>query len=63
MARSRKDEGPVAKTTLYLPEALMQRLKHLAVDRRCTVTDLIKEAVENLLTQEDKVLGKGKPKK
>jgi predicted DNA-binding protein len=63
MARSRKDGGPVAKTTLYLPEDLMQRLKHLAVDRHCTVTDLIKEAVENLLAQEDKVLGKTKPKK
>jgi predicted DNA-binding protein len=60
MARLRKSEGPVAKTTLYLPEELMLRLKHLAVDRRSTVTDLITEAVEKLLAQEEKVFGKDK---
>ncbi len=63
MARSRKDQGPVAKTTLYLPEALMQRLKHLAVDRRCTVTELIREAVEGLLTQASGEVGKARGKK
>ena len=40
------------RTMVYLPEALHRALKHLAIERDASLTELIREGVESLY-QED----------
>ena len=40
------------RTMVYLPESLHRNLKHLAIERRTSLTGLIREGVETLY-QED----------
>lgn len=42
----------MVRTTVYLPDALRSGLKHLAVERHCSMADLLREAVEETY-QED----------
>lgn len=36
------------RTTIFLPQDLHANLKHLAIERRCSMADLLREAVERL---------------
>lgn len=40
------------RTTIYLPEELHSGLKHLAVELRCPMADLLRRAVEETYSQE-----------
>lgn len=40
------------RTMVYLPEPLHRSLKHLAIERRTSLTGLIRESVETLYRQE-----------
>ena len=42
----------MVRTMIYLPEPLHRSLKHLAIERRTTLTSLVREGVEALY-QED----------
>jgi len=43
---------PMVRTTIYLPEELHSGLKHLAVEMRCPMADLLRKAVEETYHQE-----------
>jgi hypothetical protein len=48
--RKTTTEGPaMATTTISLPEEEFLALKHLAVERRTTLRDLVRDAVTQLL--------------
>jgi hypothetical protein len=36
------------RTTIFLPQNLHANLKHLAIERHCSMADLLREAVEQL---------------
>ncbi|MBI4351344.1 MAG: ribbon-helix-helix domain-containing protein [Elusimicrobia bacterium] len=36
----------MVRTTIYLPEELHNSLKHLAIEMRCPMADLLRKAVE-----------------
>lgn len=42
----------MVRTMIYLPEAIHRGLKHLAIEREASLTELIREAVE-VLYRED----------
>ena len=47
----------MVRTTIYLPEELHSGLKHLAVEMRCPMADLLRKAVEETFEQELEDLG------
>jgi hypothetical protein len=53
--RQPKAEAPMATTTISLPESEFLALKHLAVERRTTVRELVRDAVTQLLRDAKKV--------
>jgi hypothetical protein len=60
MARSSKPtetKPPMITTTISLPEPDLIALQHLAVERRTTVRDLVREALTDLLKQARKQKG------
>ncbi|MBI4802534.1 MAG: ribbon-helix-helix domain-containing protein [Elusimicrobia bacterium] len=42
----------MVRTTIYLPEELHNGLKHLAVEMRCPMADLLRKAVEETYEHE-----------
>ncbi len=42
----------MTRTMIYLPEALHRGLKHLAVERNTSLTELIREAVDALYRED-----------
>lgn len=42
----------MVRTTIFLPEDLHANLKHLAVERRCSMADLLREAAERLYKED-----------
>ena len=40
------------RTTIFLPQDLHANLKHLAVERHCSMADLLREAVEQLYKED-----------
>mgnify|MGYP001615113605 CR=1 FL=1 len=40
------------RTTIFLPQELHANLKHLAVERRCSMADLLRDAVERLYKED-----------
>lgn len=48
----------MVRTTIYLPEQLHNNLKHLAVERRRSMANLLREAVEEVYEQDLKDLHK-----
>lgn len=40
------------RTTIFLPQDLHTNLKHLAVERQCSMADLLREAVEQLYKED-----------
>lgn len=39
----------IMKTMVYLPESVHSRLKHMAVDKRTSMADLIRQSIELFL--------------
>jgi predicted transcriptional regulator len=53
----KKTNSPIGErltTTVSLAEEVHKRLKHLAVDRKTSVRDLIREAIEEYLNRREK---------
>ena len=42
----------MVRTMVYLPEPLYRGLKHLAIERRTSLTGLVREGVENLYRED-----------
>ena len=42
----------MVRTMIYLPEPLHRNLKHLAIERRTSLTGLIRESVETLYRED-----------
>ena len=40
------------RTTIFLPQDLHSNLKHLAIERHCSMADLMREAVERLYKED-----------
>lgn len=40
------------RTTIFLPQDLHANLKHLAVERQCSMADLLRDAVERLYKED-----------
>ena len=40
------------RTTIFLPKDLHNSLKHLAVERQCSMADLLREAAEQLYKED-----------
>lgn len=54
----RRKEEPIMKTMIYLTEAVHTRLKHVAVDEKTSMAELIRRAVDDYLKRHEKG-GKG----
>ena len=46
MPKKVSKEGETMKTMIYLPEAVHTKLKHMAVDERTSMADIIRQAIE-----------------
>jgi hypothetical protein len=53
----RPKQSATVTTTISLPEEDLRALKHLAVERRTTFRDLVREALADLLNQARKAKG------
>jgi hypothetical protein len=51
LTRQKPEETPMVTTTISMPEPDFLALKHLAVERRTTLRDLVREALADLLKQ------------
>lgn len=49
MGRPRIDEAGLTKTMIYLNPEIHQRLKHMAVDERVSMAELIRRAINDFL--------------
>lgn len=49
MPKIKRKEGAIMKTMIYLDEEAHARLKHLAVDERVSMAELIRRAVDEFL--------------
>ena len=52
--KEEEDEG-ISKTTIRLPDEMLRELKHLAIDDRKTLTELITEALDDYLKKRKKL--------
>lgn len=59
MERRTKMEPTTKQFNVYLPPTLITRLKHLAVDRQASLSSLVGEALEALLSDEEEVVTGG----
>jgi predicted transcriptional regulator len=44
-----EEEAAISKTTIRLPDQMLRDLKHLAIDDKKTLTELITEALDDYL--------------
>ena len=49
MPKSKRKEGNIIKTLIYIDEEAHNRLKHIAVDERASMTELVRRAVDEFL--------------
>jgi predicted transcriptional regulator len=54
MKEEEQEEG-ISKTTIRLPDEMLRELKHLAIDDRKTLTELITEALDDYLKKRKKL--------
>jgi hypothetical protein len=59
-SKATEAKPPMVTTTISLPEPDLITLQHLAVERRTTVRDLVREALTDLLKQARKQKGSTK---
>ncbi len=49
MPKSKRKGGNIVKTLIYIDEEAHNRLKHIAVDERVSMTELVRRAVDGFL--------------
>lgn len=54
MPKTKRREERIVKTNIYFEEEQFIRLKHLAVDERTSLTELVRRAVDEFLKKYDK---------
>ena len=51
----KEEEEGISKTTIRLPDEMLRELKHLAIDDRKTLTELVTEALDDYLKKRKKL--------
>ncbi len=60
MPKSKRKGGNIVKTLIYIDEEAHNRLKHIAVDERVSMTELVRRAVDGFLKKYPKKGGRRK---
>jgi predicted transcriptional regulator len=55
MKEEKEQEEGISKTTIRLPDEMLRELKHLAIDDRKTLTELVTEALTDYLKKRKKL--------
>ncbi len=55
MKEEEQEEEGISKTTIRLPDEMLRELKHLAIDDRKTLTELVTEALSDYLKKRKKL--------
>ena len=58
MPKSKRKGGNIVKTLIYIDEEAHNRLKHIAVDERVSMTELVRRAVDEFLKKYPKKGGR-----
>ena len=58
MPKSKRKGGDIVKTLIYIDRDAHNRLKHIAVDERVSMTELVRRAVDEFLKQHSKKGGR-----
>ena len=59
MPRIYRKGAKIVKTMIYLEEEAHKRLKHMAVDKEVSMTELMRQAVDEYLAHHSSGKGKG----
>ncbi len=60
MPKTKRKEVNIVKTLIYIDEESHNRLKHIAVDERVSMTELVRRAVDEFLKKYPKKGGRRK---
>ncbi len=58
MPKSKRKEVEIVKTLIYIDAEVHNRLKHIAVDERVSMTELVRRAVDEFLKKYPRKGGK-----
>ncbi len=58
MPKSKRKEVEIVKTLIYIDAEVHNRLKHIAVDERASMTELVRRAVDEFLKKYPRKGGK-----